>query len=94
MLGSFTLGKISTYLDKYDKIEQLYGFAKVFEEITKHLLYFNESINTAVNKCLLSVSKQEELNMRNGISIILSHRTQIHIRGFPEGARIDQIRWS
>lgn len=75
------LGKIASYLDKYDQIEQVYSCATIFKEITRSLVEFNEKLTATINECLLTVSEADGQAKRNGMSPWLISFGKDH-RGF------------
>ncbi|CAD8195301.1 unnamed protein product [Paramecium pentaurelia] len=71
LIGSLALGKVSTYLEKCDQVQQLSGCAEVFQEITNFLIHFNETVSGAINDVLLTVNEQQEKEKKQDLANLI-----------------------
>ncbi|CAD8103177.1 unnamed protein product [Paramecium sonneborni] len=71
VIGSLALGKVSTYLEKCDQVQQLQGCAEVFQDITNFLINFNETVSAAINDVLLTVNEEQEMEKKQNLTSLI-----------------------
>ncbi|CAD8095376.1 unnamed protein product [Paramecium primaurelia] len=71
VIGSLALGKVSTYLEKCDQVQQLKGCAEVFQDITNFLINFNETLGAAISDVLLTVNEEQEKEKKQNLTTLV-----------------------